>query len=122
MYFSFFGIFISCLGVFGLAMFMIEKRTKEIGIRKVFGATVARITLLLSKGFMKLVLIANLIALPLAYFALRGILGFFVTRVYLSPFIFIGTGVLIMSIALLTVFWQSIGVARKNPSNTLRYE
>lgn len=121
-YFSLFGIFISCLGIFGLAMFMVEKRTKEIGIRKVFGASITKIIVLLSHGFVKLVLIANVIALPLSYLALRGILGFFVAKVNLSPFIFLGTGLLIVIIALLTIFWQSISVARKNPANSLRYE
>ena len=121
-YFSLFGVFISCLGMFGLSLFTVEKRTKEIGIRKVFGASITRITILLSQTFIKLVLIANLIALPLAYLALRGILNFFVVKVNLSPFIFIGIGVLILIIALLTVFWQSITVARKNPANSLRYE
>ena len=121
-YFSMFGIFISCLGMFGLALFTAEKRTKEIGIRKVFGASLSGIILLLSKGFIKLVLIANIIALPLAYLALRGILGFFVVKVKLSPFIFIGTGALILVVALLTVLWQSITVAQKNPTDSLRYE
>lgn len=121
-YFSLLGIFISCLGMFGLALFTVEKRTKEIGIRKVFGASIAGITLLFSQGFVKLVLIANFIALPLAYLALRGLLGFFVVKVNLSPIIFLGTGLLIMLIALLTVLWQSISVARKNPVNSLRYE
>lgn len=122
LYFSVFGIFISCLGIFGLAMFMIEKRTKEIGIRKVFGASIAKITALLSSGFIKLVFIANIVALPLAYLALQSLLGFFVARVNLSPLIFIGTGLTIMIFAFLTVFWQSIGIARKNPSDSLRYE
>ena len=121
-YFSLFGIFISCLGMFGLALFTVEKRTKEIGIRKVFGASIARITFLLSQGFIKLVLIANIIALPLAYLALQGMLNMFAVKVKLSPLIFIGTGLLILIIALLTVFWQSIHVARKNPTESLRYE
>lgn len=121
-YFSIFGIFISCLGMFGLAMFMVEKKTKEIGVRKVFGASIPGITILLSKEFIKLVLISNVIALPLAYFALKSILGFFVAKVYLSPIIILGSGILIMAIALLTVFWQSISVARKNPATSLRYE
>lgn len=122
LYISLFGIFISCLGMFGLALFTVEKRTKEIGIRKVFGASIAGITLLLSQGFIKLVLIANLIALPLAFLALRGILGFFVVKVNLSLYVFIGTGLLTLLLALLTVFGQSIHVARKNPVNSLRYE
>ena len=121
-YFSLFGIFISCLGMFGLALFTVEKRTKEIGIRKVFGASIPQITILLSQGFIKLVLIANVIALPLAYLALQSLLSFFVIKVDLSAHIFIGAGFLILIIALLTVFWQSIHVARKNPADALRYE
>ncbi len=121
-YFSLFGIFISCLGMFGLALFTVEKKTKEIGIRKVFGASVSKITILLSQGFIKLVLIANVIALPLAYLALQAMLNIFAVKVPLSPFVFIGTGLLILIIALATVFWQSISVARKNPADSLRYE
>ncbi len=122
LYFSLLGIFVSCLGMFGLALFTVEKRTKEIGIRKVFGATAAQITVLLSREFIKLVLIANIIALPLAYLALRSILSFFVIKVNLSPLVFAGTGFLILTIALLTVLWQSITVARKNPADSLRHE
>ncbi len=121
-YFSLFGIFISCLGMFGLALFTVEKRTKEIGIRKVFGASIPQITMLLSKSFIKLVLIANVIALPLAYLALQAMLNIFAVKVKLSPLVFIGTGLLILIIALATVFWQSISVARKNPAESLRYE
>ena len=121
-YFSTFGIIISCLGMFGLALFTIEKRTKEIGIRKVFGASITKITLLLSQGFIKLVIIANIIALPLAYIALRAVLKFFVVKVDLSPGIFLGTGLFILLVAWLMVVWQSFKVARKNPANSLRYE
>lgn len=121
-YFSLFGIFISCLGMFGLALFTVEKKTKEIGIRKVFGASIPRITILLSQEFIKLVLIANVIALPLAYLALQAMLNIFAIKVELSPLIFIATGLCILIISLLTVFWQSISVARKNPAESLRYE
>ena len=121
-YFSALGIFISCLGMFGLALFTVEKRTKEIGIRKVFGATIPGITMLLSQGFIKLVLLANLIALPLAYFALNGILHFFTVKINLSISIFFGTGVAIVMLAWLTVLWQSFKVARKKPASSLRYE
>ncbi len=121
-YFSLFGIFISCLGIFGLTLFTIEKRTKEIGIRKVFGASIPRITLLLSQGFIKLVFIANIIALPLAYFTLKGILSFFVVKINLSPSVFIETCLAVLTMAWITVFWQSVKVARKNPANSLRYE
>jgi ABC-type antimicrobial peptide transport system permease subunit len=121
-FFSIFGIIISCLGMFGLALFTIEKRTKEIGIRKVFGATIPKITFLLSQGFIRLVLIANFIALPLAYLALRAVLKFFVIKINLSLSIFIATGLSILIIALMIVLWQSIKVARRNPVNSLRYE
>jgi len=121
-YFSALGIFISCLGMFGLALFTVEKRTKEIGIRKVFGASIPRITVLLSRGFIKLVLIANLIALPLAYLTLRGILSFFIVKIELSASIFLGTGMALLVLAWLTVLWQSLKVARKNPTRSLRYE
>jgi ABC-type antimicrobial peptide transport system permease subunit len=121
-YFSALGIFISCLGMFGLALFTVEKRTKEIGIRKVFGASIPGITVLLSHGFIKLVLIANLIALPLAYLTLRGILSFFIVKIELSASIFLGTGMALLVLAWLTVLWQSLKVARKNPTRSLRYE
>lgn len=121
-YFATLGIFISCLGIFGLALFTVEKRTKEIGIRKVFGASIGRITLLLSQGFVKLVVIANVIALPLAYLALKSMLKLFAVKIALSPVIFLATGLTIIVLAWLTVLWQSITVARKNPASSLRYE
>ncbi len=121
-YFSSFGIFISCLGLFGLVLFTVEKRTKEIGIRKVLGATTPRITFLLSSEFIKLVLIAVVIAIPLSYLALHKILSFFVLKINLSPVIFISTGIAILLLAMATILWHSIKVARRNPANSLRYE
>jgi len=121
-YFCGFGIFISCMGLFGLALYMVERRTKEIGIRKVFGASVTRIITLLSSQFIKLVVIANLIAIPLAYLILRMILKFFFLKVKLDPVVFILIAMIMIIIAFLTVLWQSLNTARKNPVTSLRYE
>jgi len=121
-YFCGFGVFISCLGLFGLALFTVEKKTKEIGIRKVFGASVYRIVTMLSKEFIALVIAANIIAIPLAYLALKGILKFFLMKISLDVSIFILIGIGMVLIAFLTVLWQSLSTARKNPVTSLRYE
>ncbi|MFC2125696.1 ABC transporter permease, partial [Bacteroidota bacterium] len=121
-FFCGFGIFISCMGLFGLALYTVERRTKEIGIRKVFGASVTRIITLLSKEFIMLVIIANVIAIPLAYLALKGILQFFMMKVNLDATVFIVIAISMVVIAFLTVLWQSYNTARKNPVTSLRYE
>jgi ABC-type antimicrobial peptide transport system permease subunit len=121
-YFCGFGIFISCMGLFGLALYTVERRTKEIGIRKVFGASVTKIITLLSSGFIKLVMIATVIALPLSYLVLRMILQVFFIKIKLDPTIFILIAILMVIIAFLTVLWQSLSTARKNPVISLRYE
>jgi putative ABC transport system permease protein len=121
-YFSFLAIFISCLGLFGLASFMAEQRTKEIGIRKVLGATVSSVTLLLSREYTKWVLLANIIAWPVAYLAMRKWLQGFAYRVDMSVLTFILAGLLTLFIALLTVSYQAIKTAVANPVETLRYE
>jgi ABC-type antimicrobial peptide transport system permease subunit len=121
-YFCGFGIFISCLGLFGLALYTVERRTKEIGIRKVFGASVTKIITLLSSSFIKLVIIATVIAMPLAYLVLNMILQVFFIKVKLDPIIFISIGIIMIIIAFLTVLWQSFNTARKNPVTSLRYE
>lgn len=121
-YFCGFGIFISCLGLFGLSLYTAERRTKEIGIRKVFGASVQGIIALLSKEFIKLVIIANIIAIPLAYLALKGILKIFMMKISLDATVFIIIAVIMVIIAFLTVLWQSLSTARKNPASSLRYE
>ena len=121
-YFCGFGIFISCMGLFGLALYTVERRTKEIGIRKVFGASVIGIIRLLSSQFIKLVVIANLIALPLAYIVLNMIFKIFFLKVKLEPMIFILIAIIMVLIAFLTVLWQSLSTARKNPVMSLRYE
>jgi len=115
-------IFISCLGLFGLASFTSEQRTKEIGIRKALGASVSGIILMLSKEFTKWVLAANVIAWPLAYFAMRQWLQNFAYRTEIGFSTFILAGVLAFVIALLTVGYQAIRAARANPVEALRYE
>jgi putative ABC transport system permease protein len=121
-YFAILAIFISCLGLLGLASFMAEQRTKEIGIRKVLGAPVSRIILLLSADFTKWVLAANIIAWPLAYFAISKWLENFAYRTSLNMSIFILSGVLALATALLTVSYQTLKAALANPVESLRYE
>jgi putative ABC transport system permease protein len=120
--FTILGIFIACLGLFGLASFIAEQRTKEIGIRRVMGATVSQVIVLLSKEFTKWVLVANLIAWPLAYYAARKWLQNFAYRMNLGVELFIFAAVLALVIALLTVGYQAIKAAVANPVDSLRYE
>jgi putative ABC transport system permease protein len=115
-------IFISCLGLLGLASFTAEQRTKEIGIRKVLGSTVAGVVFLLSKEFIKWVLLANLIAWPLAYLAVHSWLENFAIRTRIEWEIFLLAGILALVISLLTVCYQSIKAALANPIDSLRYE
>ena len=119
---SLFGLFISCLGLYGLAIFTSEQRRKEIGIRKVFGASVSTIVYSLSVSFLKLVALANLIALPFAYLALQAVLNFFTTRINLGIWVFVFTAAVTLLIAFLTVSWKSIQVAKSDPIESLRYE
>ena len=121
-YFTLLAIFISCLGLFGLASFMAEQRTKEIGIRKVLGATVSGITILLSKEFTKWVLTANVIAWPIAYFAMSKWLKGFAYRADISLLTFVLAGMLALFIAVLTVGYQAIRAAVADPMDALRYE
>ena len=120
--FTFLAILISCLGLFGLASFMAQQRTKEIGIRKTLGASVSRITSLLSREFVKWVLVSNLIAWPVAYFLMKQWLQDFAYRAALGVDIFILSGLASLLIALLTVSFQSIRAATANPVDSLRYE
>ena len=120
--FSFLAIFIACLGLFGLASFIADQKTKEIGIRKVLGASVAKIVKNLNKSFLKWVLIANLIAWPVAWFAMNRWLENFAYRIVLSWWIFVLAAVLAVFIALLTVSLQTVKAALKNPIDSLRYE
>jgi putative ABC transport system permease protein len=115
-------LFISCLGLFGLASFTTERRTKEIGIRKVMGASVPNLVLLLSMNFTRLVLIAFVIAAPVGYFAINEWLGTFEYHVSIHPVLFALAGLAALIIAWLTVSYQSIKAALANPVKSLRYE
>jgi putative ABC transport system permease protein len=121
-YFATLSILISCLGLFGLATFMAEQRTKEIGIRKVMGASVSGITTLLSKDFLKLVLYAIVIAVPVAWYFTNKWLQDFAYHIDLEWWIFVVASVLALIIALLTVSVQAIKAAVQNPVNSLRAE
>ncbi len=115
-------ILIACLGLFGLAAFTAQQRTKEIGIRKVLGASVPSIVALLSKDFLKLVLVAFVIAMPVAYYAMSTWLEDFAYRIDLGPWVFVGAGVLALVIALATVSSQALRAAWANPVKALRSE
>jgi putative ABC transport system permease protein len=121
-YFSLLAIFIACLGLFGLASFMAEKRTKEIGIRKVLGASLANIMMLLSKEFALLVLVGNIIAWPLAYFAMNNWLNNFAYQTGIGWAVFILAGFLTLVISLLTISYQAIRAALTDPAVAIRYE
>ncbi|HQW84349.1 MAG TPA: ABC transporter permease [Ferruginibacter sp.] len=115
-------IFISCLGLFGLAMYMAENRLKEIGVRKVLGASVAGIATLLSKDFLKLVVIAFLIAAPIAWFAMNKWLQGYTYRINIQWWVFVLAGLLSVLIAIITVSFQAIKAALSNPVKSLRTE
>ena len=115
-------IFISCLGLFGLATFTAEQRTKEIGVRKVLGASIGSIVSLLSKDFIKLVIIAIVIASPIAWYVMHHWLQAFAYKIEISWWIFAGTGAVAVVIALLTISFQSIRAALMNPVKSLRSE
>ncbi|MVM38456.1 FtsX-like permease family protein [Spirosoma sp. HMF3257] len=121
-YFAFLAIFISCLGLFGLAAFTAEQRTKEIGVRKVLGASVLSVVALLSQDFIKLVLIAIVISSPIAWFGMSRWLQEYVYKIDISWWIFALAGLLAIGIALLTISFQSIKAALMNPVKSLRSE
>lgn len=120
--FSGFTIFISCLGLFGLAAYMAEKRVKEIGVRKVLGASVAGIATLLSMDFIKLVIVAIFIATPIAWFAMNKWLADYNYRIQISWWIFAAAGLAAILIAVITVSFQAIKAAVANPVISLRSE
>jgi putative ABC transport system permease protein len=115
-------IFIACLGLYALAAYTTEQRTKEIGIRKVMGATVTQLSAMLSRDFMKLVLISFVIAAPIGYFAMDQWLGGFAYRVDISLVILLTTGLAAVGIAWFTVGFESLKAARSNPIRSLRSE
>jgi putative ABC transport system permease protein len=115
-------ILVSCLGLFGLASFTLEQRTKEIGVRKVLGASPGDIVGLLSSEFMKLVLLANVLAWPVAYYAMHRWLGGFAYRVGLRWEIFAASGLAAAIVALATILYHSMSAILSNPVDSLRYE
>jgi putative ABC transport system permease protein len=120
--FSCIAIFIACLGLFGLSAFTITQRVKEIGVRKVLGASIPQIVTELSKDFLKLVLIASIIALPVAWYAMNKWLLDFAFRISIQWWVFVMAGVLAVIIAFATISYQSIKAAIANPVKSLRSE
>ena len=121
-YFSGLAIFIACLGIFGLAAHTAARRTKEIGIRKVLGASVPGVMILFSRSFTRWVLISNALAWPIAYFMMRRWLQSFTYRVNMGLWVFVLSALLAFCIALLTVSYQSVKAATANPVDSLKYE
>lgn len=120
--FAFLAIIISCLGLFGLASFTAQQRTKEIGIRKALGGSVSGIVLMLTKEFTKWVVIANIIAWPITYYLMNGWLQRYPYRIELSIWVFIISGFIAFLVAVLTIIFQAYSSARRNPVLSLRYE
>ncbi len=121
-WFSGLAIFISCLGLFGLVSFNALQRTKEIGIRKVLGASVNNIVILLSKDFLKLVFIASLIAFPIAWWMMYNWLADFAYHITIPVWVFIVSAILAMVVAMVTVASQAVKAAIANPVKNLRTE
>jgi ABC-type antimicrobial peptide transport system permease subunit len=120
--FAILAIFISCLGLYGLSAFIAEQRTKEIGVRKVLGASIFNIVFLLSTNFTKLILIAMAIAIPLSWLAINSWLDGFAYRIHVSWIIFLIASLTALIIALATVSYESIKAAITNPVESLRTE
>ncbi len=120
--FAAFAIFIACLGLFGLVTYASEQRTKEIGIRKVLGASVSTIVSMLSRDFLKLIIIAAIIAFPVAWWVMHSWLQHFAYRISITGWVFVIAGGLALVIALLTVSFQAIKAAIANPVKSLRAE
>lgn len=121
-FFSCLAICIACLGLLGLSTFMAQQRVKEIGIRKVLGSSVSGIVLLLSKDFIKLILIAIVVAIPLCWWAMNSWLHGFAYRISIGPVVFIEAGTIALVTALATIAWQAIKAARGNPIQSLKNE
>jgi putative ABC transport system permease protein len=120
--FALLAILIACLGLLGLTAFMTEQRKKEIGVRKVLGATVSGIVLLLSKDFSRLIIIAFVLVVPLAWYTVHQWLADFAYQVEISPWVFLAAGLIVLFIAFASVFYQALKAAVVNPSETLRSE
>ncbi|MBO6522914.1 MAG: ABC transporter permease [Balneolaceae bacterium] len=121
-YFTILGLIIACMGLFGLAAFMMEQRTKEIGIRKVLGADIFQIVTLLNKDFLKLIAISFTISLPLGWFLANNWLESFAYKITVGPLVFIVTAAIAFGIAILTVSYKSIRTATANPVDSLKSE
>lgn len=120
--FAILAIIIACLGLFALSAFMAEQRSKEIGIRKVLGATVTQVSSLLSKDFVRLVLISIIIASPVAWWAMHKWLEDFAYKTPIGAWVFIAAGIFVLLIALTTISFQAIRAATANPAKSLRTE
>jgi len=122
LYIAILAIIIACMGLFGLALYNTEQSTKEIGLRKVFGSTVSRVVFLLTGKFTRWVLLANLLAWPVAYIIIRKYMQMYAYRIDLPVWVFFLTALGTYLIALLTISFQSVKAGTKNPAKTLRYE
>ncbi len=120
--FSVLAVLIACLGLFGLSSYTITQRTKEIGIRKVLGASVSQIVTLLSGNFIRVVMVASLLALPLAWLAMTEWLSSYAVRIELTAWIFIVPVAIIVTTALVTVSVQTVKSAMANPVDSLKQE
>ena len=120
--FSVLAVVVACLGLFGLAACASEQRTKEIGIRKVLGASIANIVRLLFKELLVLVVVANVIAWPLAYYVINRWLEDFAYRMEIGLAIFVTSGFIALAVALVSVCFQAVKAAVANPVDTLKYE
>ena len=121
-YFAIIAIVIASLGLFGLVSFMIEKRTKEIGIRKAMGSTSSEIIYILSKDFMKLVILAIIVAIPVSFYLIKKWLRDYAYKTELNWWVFALAAVISITIALLTIIFQALKAANTNPARTLHYE
>ena len=120
--FSCLAICIACLGLFGLSTFMAQQRVKEIGVRKVLGSSISGIVILLSRDFFKLILIAIVIAIPVCWWAMNQWLQDFAYRITIGPVVFLEAGMAALTVALVTMAWQSVKAAMSNPVSSLRNE
>ena len=120
--FSGIAVFLSCWGLLGLIAFAVERRRKEIGIRKVCGATVSSVLTLLSRDYLRLAVLANLFAWPVAYHLMQAWLGNFAYRIELGPIVFVLGSIIALTVLVATVSYQVIKAATSNPIDALRHE
>jgi len=120
--FGFLALFVACLGLFGLLSFTVERRTKEIGVRKILGASVAQITALITQEVFILILVASFVAAPVTYLVMQKWLQNFAYRIPMSGIMFLVTALFLMMAALMSVGFRAIKAATANPSESLKYE